>query len=129
MVDVFIRALQIIVALGLLNVWLLRAGKSTAYRGGDAKTLKEEFATYGLPGWFCSVVGILKVGSAILLLVGLWFLPVLAPVSLLISILMVGAVAMHVKVRDPISKAIPAAGMLLMSATIFCYYAPVFRQL
>ena len=29
--------LQVIVGLGLLNVWLLRRQSSTAYRGGDAK--------------------------------------------------------------------------------------------
>ncbi|NBW66916.1 DoxX family protein, partial [bacterium] len=41
--------LQVIVGLGLLNVWLIRAASATAYRGGAAKTIKEEFAAYGLP--------------------------------------------------------------------------------
>ena len=37
--------LQVFVGLGILNVWLIRANWSTGYRGGDAKNLKEEFAT------------------------------------------------------------------------------------
>ena len=40
---------QLIIALGILNVWLLRFNKATIYRGGSAKNMKEEFATYGLP--------------------------------------------------------------------------------
>ena len=52
---------QLTVALGILNVWLLRASKATPFRGGDAKTLRQEFAAYGLPFWFMCVVGVLKV--------------------------------------------------------------------
>ena len=44
-----LNLLQIIVGLGLLNVWLIRAGSATDYRGGEATTLKEEFQAYGLP--------------------------------------------------------------------------------
>lgn len=48
---------QLIVGLGLLNVWLIRFNKATAYRGGAAQSMKQEFAAYGLPEWFCYVVG------------------------------------------------------------------------
>jgi hypothetical protein len=57
--------LQAVVALGLLNVWLLRAASPTRYRGGEAQSLKEEFSAYGLPTWFFFLVGVLKVGSPI----------------------------------------------------------------
>ena len=49
---------QVIVGLGLLNVWLVRFNKSTEYRGGAAANMREEFATYGLPVWFCYLVEI-----------------------------------------------------------------------
>lgn len=42
-------ALQLILALGLLNVWLLRARSATRYRGGEARSLSAEFEVYGLP--------------------------------------------------------------------------------
>jgi uncharacterized membrane protein YphA (DoxX/SURF4 family) len=67
-----IPILQIIVAVGLLNVWLLRFNRSTAYRGGQARSMPEEFAAYGLPGWFTYVVGALKVGGALCLITGIW---------------------------------------------------------
>ena len=35
-----------------------------------------------------------------------------------IVVLMFGAVGMHMKVQDPIKKALPAAGMLAMSAIV-----------
>ena len=69
---ILVKIIQVAVALGIYNVWLLRFGKSTNWRGGTARTLKEEFAVYGLPGWFMRVVGFLKLLFATLLIVGLW---------------------------------------------------------
>ena len=114
-------ALQVIVALCLLNVWLVRAKASTAYRGGSAQSLKEEFATYGLPDWTFYMVGILKVGSAILLLLGIWVKsPDLVRLpALVVAGLMVGALAMHAKVKDPLTKSLPALAMLLMCVAIW----------
>ena len=116
--------LQVIVGLGLLNVWLVRAKLSTAYRGGDAKTIREEFAVYGLPGWFCTLIGFLKVTSALLLLAALWMPELGLPASLTIVVLMLGAVSMHAKVKDPIKKSLPAAAMLLMSAVLTMHFLP-----
>ena len=67
-----VKVCQALAALGILNVWLLRSRKATAYRGGEAQDMKEEFAVYGLPVWFMYAIGILKVTLAVLLLVGLW---------------------------------------------------------
>ncbi|MEO6445228.1 MAG: DoxX family protein, partial [Gemmatimonadaceae bacterium] len=64
---VIVIACQLAVALGLLNVWLIRSGKATAWRGGQAANIREEFAVYGLPHWFAVVVGAAKVSLAILL--------------------------------------------------------------
>ena len=110
--------LQIIVGLGLLNVWLVRRRSSTSYRGGAAKTLQEEFATYGLPGFAFYLVGALKVGAALVLIAGVFVaLPVQAAAAL-VAVLMPGAVAMHFKVGDPLVKSLPAVLMLAMSAAI-----------
>lgn len=110
--------LQIIIALGLLNVWLLRFNKATEYRGGKATTLPEEFAVYGLPSWFCYLVGTLKIGSAIALLFGLIYPPLILPAAGLIAVLMVGAIAMHMKVKDSIKKMLPASAMFVMSILV-----------
>lgn len=110
--------LQVVVGLGILNVWLVRANWATGYRGGDAKTLKEEFATYGLPGWFYYLVGTMKIVCALAILAGIWF-PLLATLGGAgLAVLMAGAFSMHLKVKDPFSKAIPSLAMLAMSLAI-----------
>jgi uncharacterized membrane protein YphA (DoxX/SURF4 family) len=110
--------LQVIVALGLLNVWLVRARASTAYRGGSAQSLREEFATYGLPAWSFFAVGALKVGSAVLLLVGIWVPELIRPPAFIVAALMVGALAMHARAKDSPKKFVPALLMLLMCVAI-----------
>lgn len=109
---------QIIVGLGILNVWLLRFNKTTPYRGLQARNLKEEFEIYGLPGWFVYVVGVIKVPAAIALLVGIAFPPLVLPGAIVMTALMLGAVVMHFKVQDPAHKFVPAGLVLLLCLTI-----------
>jgi DoxX-like family len=113
-----IASCQIIVALGLLNVWLVRFNRATAYRGGQAVNMLQEFAVYGLPAWFCYFVGFLKVASAGALLAGLFLTQLALPAASLIAVLMVGAVVMHLKVCDPLKKVLPALSVLLLSFAI-----------
>ncbi len=110
--------LQVIVGLGLLNVWLVRARSSTAYRGGAAQSLKEEFAVYGLPEWTFYLVGGLKVIAGVLLIVGVWVPGLVRLPAAVVAVLMVGALAMHAKAKDPASKYLPALSVLLMSVAI-----------
>ena len=106
--------LQVVIGLALLNVWLVRARSKTAYRGGDARTLKEEFAAYGLPEALFYVVGALKITAGVMLLADLWFpLPVQYAAGT-VAALMVGSIAMHVKVKDPVVKSVPAILMLIL---------------
>lgn len=110
--------LQVVVALGLLNVWLVRARSSTAYRGGEAQSLKEEFAEYGLPEWMFYLVGALKIGAAVALLIGIWVPALVVPAASVVTVLMLGALAMHLRVKDPLMKALPASLVLLMCVGI-----------
>lgn len=110
--------LQLIVGLGLLNVWLVRSQSGTSYRGGAAQTLQGEFAAYGLPGFAFYLVGALKIGAAIILIAGVWFALPVREAAGLVAVLMIGAIAMHFKVGDPLMKSLPAGLMLAMSAAI-----------
>lgn len=112
------KLLQVVVAAGLLDVWLVRARKSTPYRGGKAKNIVEEFAVYGLPRWAVYVVGTAKVTAALGLLAGLRAERLVRPAAGAIVVLMTGAVAMHRKVGDPLKKTAPALTMLLLSSAI-----------
>ena len=110
--------LQIVAGLGIFNVWLLRFGQDTVYRGGNASNMREEFVVYGLPTVALYIVGLLKILSAIGLIAGI-FLPLLiGPSAILLAALMIGALVMHFKIRDPFKKSIPALIMLTLCVAI-----------
>ncbi len=112
---IVVSIIQVVLALSLLDVWLLRFYKSTPYRGGDAQTMTQEFAAYGLPVWSTYLVGSLKVGAALCLLVGVWIHSLVVPAAAIIAILMVGALAMHMRIHDAAKKSLPAVVLLMLS--------------
>jgi uncharacterized membrane protein YphA (DoxX/SURF4 family) len=110
--------LQLLIGLGLLNVWLLRSGSPTAFRGGNATSLREEFKAYGLPDAVFYMVGVLKVGASVALLAGLWVPQLVLPAAAVVALLMVGALAMHMRIGDPLVRSMPAATMLVLAGTL-----------
>jgi hypothetical protein len=119
--EIVVQIFQVVISLSLLMVWLVRSKMETGYRGGDAKNMKEEFGVYGLPFWFMILIGMFKVGFALLFIAGLW-IPQLTLVSAIaIAVLMAGALVMHVKVKDPLKKSLPALTLLLLSAVVIFY--------
>tara|TARA_X000001036_G_scaffold299354_1_gene278478 strand:+ start:141 stop:509 length:369 start_codon:yes stop_codon:yes gene_type:complete len=117
----FIVILQLIISIGLINVWLLRFNKATEYRGGNAKNMNEEFMAYGLPEWSMYLVGFLKVAIAIMLIVSIWIEELLFYNLIVLAALMIAAVFMHLKVKDPIKKSYPALSILFMIALIMYF--------
>jgi len=111
-------AIKLIVGLSILNVWLLRANKSTEWRGGDANNIVEEFETYGLPKWFMYLIGGLKSVLAVLLLASIMYPQVELLAAYGIAFLMTGAVSMHFKIGDPLKKSLPAFTFLVLSLAI-----------
>lgn len=116
--DILEIILQAIAGLGILNVWLIRFSKATPYRGGNAANMTEEFAHYGLPKTGVYVIGFLKIASALGLLAGIAFPVLVLPSACVLSALMLGALAMHLKVKDPAKKSVPAGMMLGLSLVI-----------
>jgi hypothetical protein len=80
--------------------------------------MKEEFQVYGLPEGFVWVIGFLKLLLAVLLIAGIWFPVVIRPAAIGMAVLMLGAVAMHVKVKDPPRKSLPAFTLLVLSVLV-----------
>lgn len=103
----------------IFNVWFFRFNKATAYRGGEASTLKEEFIVYGLEGPVIYLIGGVKLLACALLLFGLRFKALVRPSAITLIILMLGALAMHAKVGDPLMRSLPAALLLGLGSTIF----------
>ena len=113
--------LQLLIAIGLINVWLFRFNKATDYRGGNATNMKEEFIAYGLPVWLMYFVGTLKVSIALMLIISFWVEQLLLYNLIALAVLMIAAVLMHVKVKDPIKKSYPALSILFMIALIMYF--------
>jgi len=117
--EILIIVLKVIVAASLLNVWLIQYNKPTQWRGGNAKTIIQEFKAYGLPVWLCFVVGFLKVSLAIMLIASIWY-PDLEHVAVIgLAILLTGSILMHIKISDPMKKSFPAALFLSMCIAIY----------
>ena len=110
--------LQIIVGLGILNVWLLRFNSSTTYRGGNAGSMKEEFKAYGLPENLVYLVGFVKITLAIMLLVGIWIESLVDPAAIGMAAMMLGAIIMHLKIRDSFKQTLPAITLLIICGII-----------
>lgn len=113
-----IIVLQVIVALSILNVWILQPKKATRWRGGNAKTLVEEFQVYGLPGWALYVIGALKITLAILLLVAIWYPELRHYAAMGLAILLLGSIIMHIRIKDPLIKSLPAFILFLLCLII-----------
>ena len=107
--------LQIVIAITLINVWLVHFSKPTKYRGKGAKNMLKEFKAYGLPVWFMYLVGVSKLTIASCLIIGIW-LPILVfPATVLLALLMIGAISMHIKVKDSFKRTAPAAALLFIT--------------
>ena len=117
--------INIIISLSILNVWLVRLNKKTNWRGGSSITLKEEFNNYGLPIWSFYIIGFLKINLAILLLLGIWFDQLNLLSSIIMSILMIGSIIMHLKIKDPIRKSIPAVCILFLLITLIIQHSNI----
>ena len=116
--DTVVLVARIIIALGIVNVWLVRFGKPTEWRGGKAANMKEEFQAYGLPGGIMLFIGALKLLVAAALIVGIWVPELTMPAAIGMAVLMLGAILMHVKVKDPAKRSLPALCMLALSLIV-----------
>jgi hypothetical protein len=119
--NIFFIIIQIIIALGIYNVWIIRAGKKTQWRGENAYSIKEEFKAYKLPLWFMYCIGGTKIILATALIFGIWFPFLVLPASSLLTLLMIGAMLMHIKVRDPFYKSLPSFLMLLLNLMLVLF--------
>ena len=118
LIEYFKLAAQITIAISIYNVWFLLFNKSTIYRGIDAKNMKDEFISYGLKGPFVWSIGFLKVTLATMLVVGIFYDSLIFPAAVGMAVLMLGAILMHLKVKDQPLKSLPATIFLILSLSI-----------
>ncbi len=116
--EYIIIALQLIVGISILNVWLVQNSKATQWRGGDATDIIEEFEAYGLPLWSVYVVGVIKTILSLMLIAGIWYPELRYPAAVGLATMLAGSVSMHFKISDPLYKSFPAALFLVMCLVI-----------
>ena len=82
----------------------------------------EEFKNYGLPITFMYSIGLYKVLLSLFILYSLFFgskYDQLVSMGLVfLSFIMVGSIIMHLRVKDPLNRSIPAIGMLVLSVVV-----------
>lgn len=102
------RVLQLLLGLAFLGA----GGQKLA--GTDQ--MVDDFDRY--PQWFRVVMGTVEVTGALGMLAGL-YRPALVPAAgLLLSATMLGALTTHVRLKDPVSKMVPPAALLTLSAAV-----------
>ena len=99
--------LQALVAASIFFVWVVRYDN-----------IIQEFKQYGLPDWLRDLVGILKLTFALLLLLGIQRASLAMIGSLGIAGLMGCAFAIHLRVKNPVFKMLPALTLLVLSLII-----------
>ena len=107
-IDVAIEALKIIAAVSVYFVWVVRYDN-----------IKKEFKSYELPKMFRDLVGILKISFTVMLQFEDTNLVTIG--SLGIVVLMLGAVATHLRMKNPVRDMLPAVTMLSIGLVILVY--------
>lgn len=122
------QTLIAIVSATVLSVWTFRMNSDSIFRGGGASTMLEEFQAYGLTETHMYVVGAFKITAAILLLLGLRFPRLVIPGVLVMTLFMVGAVAMHVRISDGLIPTLPSTIMLTSCVSILVLHRRLHSQ-
>ena len=107
--------IKVFIFFSIVNVWFLRFNKPTTWRGGQAANMKKEFEAYGLSESILYFVGGLKVLAATLLFASIWIPQLTLPAAGIMAVLMAGAIAMHIKISDPLKRSFPAFSFLVLS--------------
>lgn len=100
---------QLIIAATVVVVWVFRYDN-----------IVKEFQHYGLSDFARTAVGAAKISLATLLVAGLWYPALVMVPAILMGALMLAAQYYHFKVGNPVSKRLPALGLLLLCVFLAC---------
>ena len=110
-IELLTTVLKIVISTALFFVWVVRYGN-----------IIKEFEQYKLPTWLRDLVGIFKISFGIMLLIGVFDERFKFIGAGGLSLLMIAALLTHLKVKNQIYKALPAATLLSFSAIILLSY-------
>ena len=107
-ISTFIYLMKALVAGSVFFVWVVRYSN-----------IVDEFKAYGLPSWLRDLVGILKLSCVLMLFIDDVIINLLGASA--ISILMLAAVATHLRVCTPFYKMAPSISRMIISSVIFLF--------
>lgn len=107
-ISTLIAVCKIFLCTSLFFVWVVRYDSIT-----------KEFEDYKLPEWLRDLVGILKLSFSMMILYNNNELVMIGCLG--IVVLMLGAIATHLRVKNPFEKMIPALVVLSLCAFIFYF--------
>ena len=111
--EYLITLLQIVVALSVAYVWIFRYHNVVA-----------EFKQFGLSDVVRNAVGAAKIALATLLIVGIWYPPVVPLAAGGMAVFMLAAQFFHFKAGNPFIKKLPSLILLLLCAFILVQTMP-----
>lgn len=76
------------------------------------------FARFGYPRWSMYAIGALELAGAVGLFVGAVVPPVTLLAGLLLAVVMAGAVATHLRLKDPVGSLAPSLTLLVLSLVV-----------
>ncbi|PRX47476.1 DoxX-like protein [Prauserella shujinwangii] len=98
------------IVIGVLSLLLTVAFLGAAgLRIAGARQIRATDARLGVPPRLDPVIGALELAAVAGLIAGFWFRPLALAASVGLVLLMIGAVAYHLRARDPAALTAPAA--------------------
>ena len=102
-----IIAAQLIVPISVAYVWVFRY-----------EVIIKEFKEFGLSDLIRTFVGASKISLATLLIMGIWYPPLILIPSILMGLFMLAAQYFHFKINNPFNKHLPSLIFLILCAFI-----------
>ena len=93
------------------------------------KMFVENFRRFGYPQWFRIVTGSLEVLGGIGLLIGIWLPWLAALASAGLTLVMLGAVSTHLRIREPLQKVVLPLVMGALAIAVAINYWSTFLHL
>lgn len=111
------------VVLGLLFVSI---GSMTV---AGRKMFVDNFRHFGYPQWFRVVIGSLEVLGGLGLLIGIWLPWLAALASAGLTLVMLGAILTHLRIREPLQKIVLPIVMGALAIVVAVSYSPMLLHL
>ncbi|WP_141500641.1 DoxX family protein [Paenibacillus luteus] len=105
-----------IILQSLLGLMFLMAGIGKV---SGTKMHVDHFNQWGLPQWFRVVTGLVELIGAAALIVGIWEPSWAAAGSLLLGVTMIGAILVHVRMKDNMKESAASIVLFVLSVVIF----------